>query len=42
MSRPAIIYNRNLVRLFFVISLTLLVGVSLTTALPSTANAYEV
>jgi len=42
MSRPAIIYNRNLVRLFFVISLTLLVGLSLTTALPSTVNAYEV
>ena len=42
MNRSAIFYNRNLVRLFFAISLALLVGVSLTAALPSTANAYEV
>jgi len=42
MNRSAIFYNRNLVRLFFAISLALLVGVSLTAALPSTTNAYEV
>ena len=42
MNRSAIFYNRNLVRLFFAISLVLLVGVSLTAALPSTTNAYEV
>jgi len=42
MNRSAIFYNRNLVRLFFAISRALLVGVSLTAALPSTTNAYEV
>jgi len=42
MNRSAIFHNRNLARLFFAISLVLLVGVSLTAALPSTTNAYEV
>ncbi len=42
MSRPAIIHNRNLVRLFFALSLALLVGVSLTAVFPSTSYAYEV
>ena len=42
MTRSATVRSRNLVRLFFPISLALLVGVNLPAVLPSTANAYEV
>ena len=42
MSRSAIIHNPNPMRLSFAISLVLLVGVSLTAALPSVAYGYEV